>query len=86
MKKPLHLLALILILISQFVQANKEVNLHLAATEWPPYTGSNLIHGGIAAEIVNTIFERMGYYSEFNVYPWQRAQIMVKEGLLSKTR
>lgn len=59
-----------------------ENNIRLAATDWPPYTGNNLLHGGVAAEIVNAAFARVGYHSKFMVYPWARAQQMVKEGFL----
>lgn len=56
--------------------------LRLAATEWPPYTSSNLPGSGLAAEIVAAAFRQVGYRVEYVVRPWLRAQRMVQNGEL----
>ncbi len=82
MRKPLIILLLSLLVLSSFSHASAEINLRFAATEWPPYTGSNLRGGGLAAEIVTAAFKRVGYRVEFVVRPWLRAQKMVENGQL----
>ncbi|WP_165840135.1 substrate-binding periplasmic protein [Motiliproteus coralliicola] len=56
--------------------------LKLAATEWAPYTSVTLASGGVASELVTAAFNQVGYDVEVMVYPWQRAQHMVKQGVL----
>ena len=82
MNKMLTALLFSLIVLNSFSQASTEINLKLAATEWPPYTGENLSNGGLAAEIVTAAFNQVGYRATFVVAPWARAQMMVKEGQL----
>lgn len=75
-----RLFALILLLLASTVGA-KPV-LKFAATEWVPYTSASMAGGGVAAEIVQAAFKQVDYDVEVLIYPWQRAQNMVKQGAL----
>ncbi len=73
---------LVLLILSPFCRAVPGPELLFAAAEWPPYTGTGLRGGGLAAEIVTEAFQRVGYRVEFKVFPWLRAQNMVRNGQL----
>ncbi|WP_421868278.1 substrate-binding periplasmic protein [Motiliproteus sp.] len=75
-----RLSALILLLLAGTVVA-KPV-LKFAAAEWVPYTTASMTSGGVAAEIVQAAFKQVDYDVEVLIYPWQRAQNMVKQGAL----
>ncbi|MBI3899355.1 MAG: transporter substrate-binding domain-containing protein [Gammaproteobacteria bacterium] len=48
-------------------------SLRLVSTEFPPYTGKSLAHGGIATEIATEAFKRAGYSVKVEFLPWARA-------------
>lgn len=51
-----------------------------AVGEWPPYTGSELQHNGMAAEIVRAAAAAAGLEVELVFLPWRRAESMVAAG------
>ena len=67
-----RILALIAGLILGAQSATAE-NLNLAATEWPPFYGSELPDNGFMTEIVVEAFNRSGYESDVSFLPWKRA-------------
>lgn len=61
-------------------QAVAAEDLNLAATEWPPFYGSELPDNGFMTEIVTEAFERAGYGSDVSFLPWKRAFEGTKDG------
>lgn len=47
--------------------------LNLAATEWPPFYGSDLPDNGFMTEIVVEAFSRAGFDTDVAFLPWKRA-------------
>ena len=54
--------------------------LDIAATEWPPFYGSDLEKGGFITEIIREAFKRKGYQTDISFLPWKRALGGAKEG------
>ncbi|WP_299298007.1 transporter substrate-binding domain-containing protein [uncultured Tateyamaria sp.] len=54
-------------------QAATAQTLNLAATEWPPFYGSELPDNGFMTEIVVEAFDRAGYGTDVSFLPWKRA-------------
>ncbi len=52
--------------------------LTLTSLEWPPYTGSNLIHQGASVMVVKAAVEAMGHELRVEFYPWQRTVMLAK--------
>lgn len=78
--RSLHLAACLLLSIgcANLFAAEKVL---LTTQVWPPYQvykGNNL--EGTAVAIIKTILDKMGVSYEIRVYPWERAQFMVKTG------
>ncbi len=63
-------LLLLLILICSPAQAQK---LTLAANEWHPFTGEDLINQGYASDVVREIFRLAGYDVDVRIVPWSEA-------------
>lgn len=61
-------------------QALAAQDLSLAATEWPPFYGSELPDNGFMTEIVTEAFERAGYTSDVAFLPWKRAFEGARDG------
>lgn len=55
-------------------------DLKVAATEWPPFYGSELPDNGFMTEIVLEAFERAGHSSEVEFVPWKRAFEGTRDG------
>jgi polar amino acid transport system substrate-binding protein len=53
----------------------------VAASNWPPYTGSSLTGGGFLTEIVIAAFSKVGYKPEIHFVPWKRGVEMTKTGV-----
>ncbi|OUS32556.1 hypothetical protein A9Q99_00335 [Gammaproteobacteria bacterium 45_16_T64] len=52
----------------------------MAVTDWPPYTGTELLNYGIASEIVTESFRKVGYTTEMTFMPWARLLEEVRIG------
>ena len=61
-------------------QSASAENLSLAATEWPPFYGSELPDNGFMTEIVIEEFNRAGYESDVAFLPWKRAFEGTRDG------
>ena len=57
-----------------------KTKLHIAASDWAPYTSNKLSGGGFLTEICTTALERAGYQCEVDFIPWKRAVKMTKKG------
>lgn len=56
-------------------------NILLTTQVWPPYqTYENNVVDGFAAQVVKCTLDKMGQPYEIRIYPWKRAQNMVKAG------
>lgn len=55
-------------------------DLNLAATEWPPFYGSELPDNGFMTEIVVEAFDRAGYGTDVSFLPWKRAFEGTRDG------
>ncbi|WP_415401739.1 substrate-binding periplasmic protein [Tateyamaria sp. SN3-11] len=77
MKK--HILAA-LAAVCLSASASSAQNLSLAATEWPPFYGSELPDNGFMTEIVIEAFDRAGYGSDVAFLPWKRAFEGTRDG------
>ena len=53
---------------------------HLSATDWPPYTGSDLIGGGASTTVVRRAFEKAGYQVKVFYDLWPKAIEMARKG------
>ena len=80
MKHWLALIGFILLNLPQGVVAQNVVN--LAATEFPPYLGEHLEHGGVMTQIAQEAYERVGYQVNVHYHPWARALALVRIGEL----
>lgn len=58
----------------------KERLITLTSGPWPPFTGEDLDHFGLAAKTVSDAFEREGYAVVFSFRPWMRAFVEAKAG------
>lgn len=54
----------------------------LGSVNYPPYMGESLPMGGLMARIVQESFARVGYQAHVRFYPWSRAIMQAREGLL----
>ncbi len=54
--------------------------LPFAVGEWPPYTGSKLENGGMAAELVVAAARAAGMEATLSFVPWRRAESTVAAG------
>ncbi len=77
MKK--HLLATLAAVFLSAQTASAE-NLSVAATEWPPFYGSELPDNGFMTEIVIEAFNRAGHTSDVAFLPWKRAFEGTRDG------
>jgi len=64
----------------QLLMAQSVIN--LGSTEYPPYSGEGLAHGGLIVQIVTEAYERVDYKVNIHFYPWTRAARMAQEGEL----
>jgi len=64
--------------LSARILAQDVVN--LGATEYPPYSGEGLVHGGLINQIVTEAYEAVGYKVNVHFFPWSRAARMTREG------
>lgn len=55
---------------------------HLASTEWPPYSGAALVQQGAATAVVRAAFAAMGMSVTVDFFPWARA---IKQGTTDKS-
>lgn len=46
-------------------------------TDYAPYVSDQLPEGGVVSEVVREVFASMGYQSQLNFYPWNRAYQLV---------
>lgn len=61
---------------------NEPLTLLMGSVNYPPYIGENLPAGGPMARIVQQAFARVGYQAHVRFYPWSRAIMQAREGLL----
>ncbi len=59
-----------------------EQSVQLATINWEPYTGENLPNHGFFSEIVTEAFSRTGCRVEFKYFPWSRALLYAKKGVV----
>lgn len=83
MMMPKKLLLVIIVVVMCFpcsviAQSKKVV---IAATDWAPYSGSDLLNGGFLSEIAITAFAKVGYTPELKILPWKRALSEAQEGV-----
>jgi len=83
MKKILLFIMLFVMSLS-IIGAEEKINRKIIITtqEWKPYSyekGNGEI-GGIATEVIEKVLREMGIKYQIMIYPWARAQIMVKNG------
>ncbi|OMH39313.1 hypothetical protein BGP75_04020 [Motiliproteus sp. MSK22-1] len=52
----------------------------MVTTEWEPFYASTLEAGGVVTDIVASAFEREGYQTTIEWYPWLRAMKLVENG------
>jgi len=71
-------LSALLVLCALPTQAAETVQ--LVTTEYPPYMGQALPHGGVIVEIAVEAFKRAGYTANVKFLPWARALDDGKEG------
>lgn len=57
------------------------VELKLASSSWPPYTGENLPGNGLAIAIVREAFDRAGYTTSVTIESWPRTLEGVEFGI-----
>lgn len=70
------LLLFLLLVVVDYAHAKK---LHIAFTPWEPYTIANKkTVSGINVDVVSEVFTQMGYATQPEVLPWQRALYMLK--------
>lgn len=77
---------ILVIFASLSLFSNEEDTLFLSIADYPPY--EMIIDGkpaGIAVEIVETVFKRMGQKIDFKLLPWSRALHLLKLGELDGT-
>jgi len=55
-------------------------DLSIAATEWPPFYGSELPDNGFMTEIVVEAFDRAGFGTDIDFLPWKRAFEGTRDG------
>lgn len=66
--------------------ANSKANDHslkqvkMVASQFEPYSGADLLEGGLINEITAKAFHRVGYNVTFVYRPWKRAVIELKQG------
>lgn len=61
--------------------ARAEKVLRLAATEWEPYIGKQLLNFGLIADIADTALRRAGYRVDLKIVPWNRALSGIETGV-----
>lgn len=67
------IIALLLLLLPAPAAAAAEGRLQLVTgNDYPPFTDQSLPHGGLATEIVSTVFNEMGYDVDISYKPWKR--------------
>lgn len=54
----------------------------VATGDWPPYVSKNLKHHGITAHITTEAFKLVGDDVTLKYYPWKRALLVSKNGLV----
>lgn len=54
--------------------------LHLVATNYPPFYAEGLAEQGGVAQVVKEAFKRQGYHATVKFYPFARATLLVKTG------
>lgn len=52
----------------------------LVSSNWPPYTGLELVNGGFTNEIIRQALEQTNLKTKFIYMPWRRAMESVKTG------
>ena len=74
-------LILIAVGVASLVPAfGQEKVVHIATTDWPPYTQQNLPAGGASSKVVRAAFEKMGYGVEVSFLSWKRAIQLAAKG------
>ncbi len=48
--------------------------------EWPPFTSQDLEGKGFITEIITAVSNEIGIETEYKFYPWNRCELLVKEG------
>jgi len=81
METTLPLIAsLILLLLSYIPDAFAGRELHLVATNYPPFYADALPEQGGVAQVVKEAFKRQGYDASLKFYPFARAALLVRTG------
>ena len=70
------ILALTFLLLSWRCNAQTVQTVHLASTEWPPYSGAALAEQGAASAVVRAAFASVGITVKVDFFPWARAVIL----------
>ncbi|NLQ21620.1 amino acid ABC transporter substrate-binding protein [Shewanella sp. S-1] len=79
-KKLLTLSSFCLFLFSFYPPAFAGRELHLVATNYPPFYADALPEQGGVAQVVKEAFKRKGYTASLKFYPFARAALLVKTG------
>lgn len=79
-KKLLTLSSFCLFLFSFYPPAFAGRELHLVATNYPPFYADALPEQGGVAQVVKEAFKRQGYDASLKFYPFARAALLVKTG------
>ncbi|WP_019615711.1 substrate-binding periplasmic protein [Psychromonas ossibalaenae] len=65
----MKIILLLSLLLSLNCQAQK---INLVTGDFPPFVGSHLENGGMAAEIIHQVFTNMGHQPQITFRPWKR--------------
>lgn len=79
MRKWTFLLSLLLLLGCQEAEVEITTPIHIATSEWPPYTSQAESRYGIASEIVSAVLEKMNYAPIYSFMPWEQALAASRE-------
>ncbi len=71
-------LLLFLMLTSPCIAQGKTIS--ISSSDWAPWTGKNLPHGGFVNHVVVEAFKRAGYTATVSFYPWPRAYELAVHG------
>jgi polar amino acid transport system substrate-binding protein len=74
--------ALLFIMCVNSVFAADNPPIKIGACEWLPYTSAQLDRNGFMSEAAVEVLKKAGYESTIEFYPWKRAFVYAKEGII----
>ena len=65
-----------------FMGYSSDLKVVFATGEWPPYTSEKMPGYGYVTEVVTAACDAVGIEPKYQFYPWLRAEVMVKRGMV----